>query len=277
MYKSLNRPRQHERAITKIGPQRDISQSHAPKDKTRARYDADMRIALFGGTFDPPHRGHIAIARVAYTRLALDQVLVAPVATQPFKAGFSTSSFADRLAMVRLAVAGVPGLTASDIDAALPGDKPNYTVDTLERLRRLHPTDQLYCLVGADSFLTLRHWRRCTDLLLFCDFIVAGRPGFSLEEFNAALPSGIRNTGETTFPGYIRYTLAGPEGQSTQLFFLPDLHQDISATEIRTALAEGSELEKVLDPAVAAYIHTHALYRHDASRDTIEAAESKEI
>jgi nicotinate-nucleotide adenylyltransferase len=236
-----------------------------------------MRIALFGGTFDPPHRGHIAVARAALNRLALDQVLVAPVATQPFKAGTPTSTFADRLAMVRLAVAGIPGLAASDIDAALPGDQPNYTVDTLERLRNLHPEDKLFCLVGADSFLTLRHWHRCTDLLLFCDFIVAGRPGFSLEQINSALPSGVKNTGGQTFPGYVRYTLTGPQGQTTRLILLPDLHQDISATEIRSALAEGSELEKMLDPAVAAYIHTHALYRHDPTRDTIEAAESKEI
>jgi nicotinate-nucleotide adenylyltransferase len=236
-----------------------------------------MRIALFGGTFDPPHYGHIAVARAALSRLPLDQVLVAPVATQPFKGGISTSSFADRLAMVRLAVAGVPGLAASDIDAALPGDQPNYTFDTLQRLRRRHPTDHLYCLVGADSFLTIRHWHRCIDLLLFCDFIVAGRPGFSLEQINAALPRGVQNTSEQTFPGYVRYTLAGPEERSTQLYLLPDLHQDISATEIRSALAEGSELEKMLDPAVAAYIHTHVLYRHDPTRDTIEAAESKEI
>src|SRR6201996_6731439 len=124
-----------------------------------------MRIALFGGTFDPPHRGHIAAPRAALGRLALDQVLVAPVATQPFKAGFATSTFADRLAMVRLAVAGIPGLAASDIDAALPGDEPNYTVDTVKRLRQLHPVDKLFCLVGADSFLTLKHWHRCIDLL----------------------------------------------------------------------------------------------------------------
>jgi nicotinate-nucleotide adenylyltransferase len=235
-----------------------------------------MRIAFFGGTFDPPHRGHIAIARAALTRLGLDQVLVAPVATQPFKAGTPNSSFADRLAMVRLAVAGVPGLTASDVDAPLPGDRPNYTFDTLERLRNLHPTDQLFCLVGADSFLTLKHWYRCADLLLFCDFIVAGRPGFSLDEINAALPDGVRNTGEQSFPGFVRYTLTGMHDKRSTLFLLPDLHQDISATEIRGALAEGSKLETVLTPSVAAYIHTHALYRQESSRDTIEAAESKE-
>jgi nicotinate-nucleotide adenylyltransferase len=241
-----------------------------------------MRIAFFGGTFDPPHRGHIAIARAAITRLALDQVLVAPVATQPLKGGSSHSSFEDRLAMVRLAVAGEPGLTASDVDAPLPDGRPNYTFDTLQRLRNhLQPTDELFCLLGADSFLTLRSWHHCSELLLFCDFIVAGRPGFSLEEINAVLPKGVQNTGEAREAGFTRFTLGGPSGQSSELFLLPDLDQDVSATEIRTALAEGSEQQTVLAPAVAEYIRSHALYRPDTARDTIEAADkvgkSKEI
>lgn len=239
-----------------------------------------MRIAFFGGTFDPPHRGHIAIARAAITRLALDQVLVAPVATQPLKGGSSHSSFVDRLAMVRLAVAGEPGLVASDVDAPLPGGRPNYTFDTLQRLRNhLQPTDELFFLLGADSFLTLRRWHHCAELLLFCDFIVAGRPGFSLEQINAALPKGVQNTGEARQPGFTSFTLAGRSGQKAKLFLLPDLDQDISATEIRAALAEGSEQQTLLAPAVADYIRSHGLYR--AARDTIEAADkvgkSKEI
>jgi len=232
-----------------------------------------MRIAFFGGTFDPPHRGHIAIARAAIKRLALDQVLVAPVATQPLKAVSGHSSFEDRLAMVRLAVAGEPGLMASDVDAALPGGRPNYTFDTLQRIRNhLQPTDELFCLLGADSFLTLRHWHRCAELLLFCDFIVAGRPGFSLEQINAALPKGVENTGEARAAGFTRFTLAGPSGQSAELFLLPDLDQDVSATEIRAALAEGAEQQTVLAPAVADYIRSHALYRPDTARDTIGTA-----
>ena len=208
-----------------------------------------MRIAFFGGTFDPPHRGHIAIARAAITRLGLDQVLVAPVATQPLKGGSGHSSFEDRLAMVRLAVAGQPGLTASDVDAPLPGGQPNYTFETLLRLRKqLQPTDKLFFLLGADSFLTLKSWHRCAELLLLCDFIVAGRPGFSLEQINAALPQGVKNTGEVREAGFTRFTLAGPSGQSAELFLLPDLDQNISATEIRAALAEGSEQQTVLAP-----------------------------
>jgi nicotinate-nucleotide adenylyltransferase len=221
-----------------------------------------MRIAFFGGTFDPPHCGHLAIARAAIARLALDQVLVAPVGTQPLKAGSAHSSFEDRLAMVELAVAGEPGLSASDVDAPLPGGRPNYTFDTLQRLRtRLEPTDVLFCLLGADSFLTLRQWHQSTELLLFCDFIVAGRPGFSLEQINAALPQGVKNTGEHRETEFTRFTLSGPSGRGAGLFLLPDLDQDISATEIRAALAEGAEPQTVLAPAVAEYIRSHHLYR----------------
>jgi nicotinate-nucleotide adenylyltransferase len=222
-----------------------------------------MRIAFFGGTFDPPHCGHIAIACAAITRLALDQVLVAPVGTQPLKGDSAHSSFEDRLAMVRLAVAAETGLTASNIDAPLPDGQPNYTVDTLQRLRsQLQPTDVLFCLLGADSFLTVRRWHQCAELLLFCDFIVAGRPGFSLEQINAALPKGVVNTGEHRQAAFTRYTLSGPAGQSSGLFLLPDLDQDISATEIRGALAEGAEQQTVLAPAVAEYIRSHGLYRY---------------
>ena len=230
-----------------------------------------MRIAFFGGTFDPPHRGHIAIARAAMTRLGLDQVLVAPVGTQPLKGAHS--SFEDRLAMVRLAVAAEPGLVASSVDAPLPGGQPNYTFATLQRLQRhLQPSDELFCLLGADSFLTLKRWHQCAELLLFCDFIVAGRPGFSLQQVNDALPEGVENTGEYRESAFTRFELAGPSGRQSTLFLLPDLDQDISATEIRAALAGGSEQQTVVAPAVAEYIRSHALYRPEAS-DTIRTAD----
>jgi nicotinate-nucleotide adenylyltransferase len=230
-----------------------------------------MRIGFFGGTFDPPHRGHIAIARAARTRLALDQILVAPVGTQPLKGAHS--SFEDRLAMVRLAVAGEPGMVASSVDAPLPGGQPNYTYATLQRVQsHLQPSDQLFFLLGADSFLTLKRWHQCAELLLFCDFIVAGRPGVSLRQFNDALPDGVANTGEYREREFTRFTLAGSSGRQSTLFLLPDLDQDISATEIRAALAGGSAQQTVLAPAVAEYIRTHALYRPEAS-DTIRTAD----
>jgi hypothetical protein len=139
---------------------------------------------------------------------------------------------------------------------------------------------QIDCF-ACDSFLTLKRWHHCAELLLFCDFIVAARPGFALEQINAALPKGVRNTGEAREAGFTRFTLTGASGESAELFLLADLDQDISATEIRAALAEGAEQQTVLAPAVAEYIRSHALYRPDSARDTIEAADnvgkSKEI
>ena len=229
---------------------------------SRGAIRCPMRIAFFGGTFDPPHCGHIAIARAAIERLGLDQVLVAPVGAQPLKGDSAHSSFEDRLAMVRLAVAGEPGLTASSVDAPLPDGQPNYTFDTLERLRKqLEPADELFCLLGADSFLTLKRWHRCKDLLLVCDFIVAGRPGFSLQQINAALPKGIENTGEHREAAFTRFSLSGPSGRSAGLFLLPDLDQEVSATEIRAALAEGSVQQTVLAARGCRYIRSHRLYR----------------
>jgi nicotinate-nucleotide adenylyltransferase len=218
-----------------------------------------MRIAFFGGTFDPPHKGHLAVARAAIDRLELDQVIMAPVGSQPLKTGTSHASFEDRLAMVTLAVADEPGLVASDIDAPLPDGRPNYTIETLQRLRaELNSGDTLFCLLGADSFLTLKRWHQCTELLLYCDFIVAGRPGFSLDEVNAALPEGIR----TAQISRSQFRLSGPSGETSSLFLLPDLDQDVSATEIRADLAEGTEEQTLLPPAVAEYIRTHGLYRY---------------
>jgi nicotinate-nucleotide adenylyltransferase len=168
--------------------------------------------------------------------------------------------------MVQLAVMGEPGLTASSIDAPLPDGKPNYTFDTLQRLRHLlAPADVLFCLLGADSFLTIKRWHQSAELLLFCDFIVAGRPGFSLEQITAALPDGVENRGKHREAAFTRFALADRSGQSAQLFLLPDLDQDVSATEIRAALAEGSQLQTVLAPSVAEYIRSHALYRPEDS------------
>ncbi len=227
-----------------------------------------MRIAFFGGTFDPPHRGHIAIARAAIARLALDRVLLAPAAAQPLKSSNGHSSYQDRLAMVRLAVAGDPRLIPSSLDAPRPDGQPNYTLDTLAEFRRtLAPTDDLFCLLGADAFLSFNRWHRAAELILFCNFIVAARPGFLLEQVSAALPQGVYQQAVRHQPEFVRIDLAGASGGSSHLHLLPGLEEDISATEIRAALAEGSETQTVLAPQVAEYIRLRHLYQGSGVRD----------
>lgn len=222
-----------------------------------------MRVALFGGSFDPPHRGHVALARLARERLDLDRVLVAPVATQPLKRETPPASFEDRVAMTRIAFAHEPKTEVSLVDAPRPDGRSNYTIDTLAILgRQLSPADALFCLLGADSFLTIRNWHRSADLVTSCDFIVGGRPGFDLGHAEAALPNGIAaNLLPTEFPGTRLLELSAGD-RSSRLYLLMDLAEDISATQIRSALRGEASAAGVLNPAVAQYIGTHHLYAH---------------
>jgi nicotinate-nucleotide adenylyltransferase len=201
-----------------------------------------VRVALFGGTFDPPHRGHLGVARAAADAFRLDSVLFAPAGRQPLKSNGATStSFADRLAMTALACddAGDPRLHASALDAPRDDGLPNYTVDTLAELRQTHPGDTLFNLVGADSFLDLPRWREPDRLLELAEWIVAARPGFSLDN----LADGLTPR------------------QRSRVHLLRSTHEDISATALRRRLEAGDDCAGLVPAAVSAYIRSHNLYR----------------
>ena len=223
-----------------------------------------MRVGLFGGSFDPPHRGHVALARLARERLLLDRVLVAPVGAQPLKPDAAPASFEDRVAMTRLTFDGEAGVEISLVDAPRADGRSNYTLDTLARVRQeLRPVDALFCILGADSLLAIRNWHRAADLLVFCDFIVGARPGFDLSHAEAALPEGISAKPlPTELPHTQVLELRSQTGRRSRLYLLLDLAEDISATEIRLALRGEANSGSVLDPAVAEYIRVHHLYSH---------------
>jgi nicotinate-nucleotide adenylyltransferase len=230
------------------------------------------RVAFFGGSFDPPHLGHLAVARAARAALGLDAVLFAPVGAQPLKRNGSAASFADRLAMTQLAIAGEPGFVLSFADAPQPSGEPNYTLETLLGLRDALPANgQLFCLMGADSFFSLRKWHRAAEIPFVAPLIVASRPGQQLEGLRAALPAGL--TIESA-PGahqtgsgveLLSYCLRNPAAASAPFYLLPGLNVDVSATEIREQVraASGSETaaHEVLSVAVSGYIRSHGLYR----------------
>lgn len=239
------------------------------------------RVAFFGGSFDPPHLGHIAIARAAREALLLDCVLFAPVGLQPLKPRGSSASFEDRVAMTRLAIAREPAFEVSLLDAPMP-DKPaasrrshapNYTIDTLTRLRDSLPAGtELFLLLGADSFRTLHYWYRAAEIPFLASLIVAsrpappGRPAESDLDLFCCLPAGLTCT---PVPGKAhRYRIAGAAGKESSLTVLPDLHYEISATELRSQLHGGRQHSDeiapdrpLIDPAVLAYIREHGLYR----------------
>lgn len=226
-----------------------------------------MKIGLFGGSFDPPHRGHLALARLAAARLGLDRVLFAPVGVQPLKRDRAQAPFADRVAMTRLAIDGEPAFQLSLVDAPRPDGRPNYTIDTLRTLRaELGADDSLFLLMGADSFLSIGRWHRSADLLLTCDFIVAARPGFDLSRLTAALPANLSVAAcDAPETAGLALCLRGPAGRESRLYLLPELSEEVSASAIRSALeSEAADPASLLNPRVAAYIRDHGLYRRDA-------------
>jgi nicotinate-nucleotide adenylyltransferase len=220
-----------------------------------------IRVAFFGGSFDPPHLGHVAIADAARQALGLDRVLFAPVGLQPLKPGGSSANFEDRVAMTRLAIAGQSGFEVSLADAPRPGsDAPNFTFDTLTRLRHsLPPKAALYLLLGADSFLTLHHWHRSAELVFLANLIVASRPNEDLNNLSGCLPAGVALHSAASDPN--RYRLTNAAGSQSELIVLPDLNYDISATQLRNQIqGESGNQPSLLDPAVLQYIHQRRLY-----------------
>ncbi len=202
-----------------------------------------MRLGFFGGTFDPPHLGHAAVAQAAADRFGLDEVLWVPVGRQPLKDGQS-AGYADRLTLVRLACAVDVRFRASELDAPRADGAANFTVDTLRRLRVEGPEAEIFCLAGADSFADLARWREPEALLRLAEWIVISRPGFALRE-----PRG----------------MALSEAQHGRVHLLDAVHEDVSATALRERLGRGDACRDVLAAGVADYIEAHGLYREQAA------------
>jgi nicotinate-nucleotide adenylyltransferase len=234
------------------------------------------RIAFFGGSFDPPHLGHLAVARAAAAALGLDAVLFAPVGAQPLKPKGSSAPFDDRVAMTRLAVSGDPAFSVSLADAPIAGGKPNYTLDTLRALSaKLLPQGQLFCLMGADSFLGLRRWHGAAEIPFVAPLIVASRPNEPIGQFAESLPAGLTTESAAGTPRLPNdagsnvevhcYLLRNARGEEAPFFLLPGVYAEISATAIRRQLrgehANARPSVQLLPAAVTEYIRTHGLYR----------------
>jgi nicotinate-nucleotide adenylyltransferase len=188
-----------------------------------------MRIAIFGGTFDPVHEAHITIAREAAGRFHLDRVLLIPAAQPPHKLDGARAPFDERVRMAELACAGDARLAVSRIEE---GTARSYSIDTIEKVRAgMSPGDELFFIIGADAFAEIRTWHRWQDVARAVTFLVVSRPGF---------------------------VYAAPE--NVRFEPLDGLMLDVSSSAIRSALAHG-EQPPSLAPAVLAYIREHRLYR----------------
>jgi nicotinate-nucleotide adenylyltransferase len=187
-----------------------------------------LRIALFGGTFNPIHEGHMAVAREALRKFELDQLLIVPASIPPHKANSDLAPYGARLRMVELASVGEPRIAASTLEM---DDVTSYSVKTIEKQRaRMQPGDRLFFLIGADAFAEIETWYQWRDVIASVEFIVVSRPGHEIQV---------------------------PEGATAHR--LETLQIDLSSSDIRAALRRG-ERPKGLPDKVYDFIRQRGLY-----------------
>jgi nicotinate-nucleotide adenylyltransferase len=231
-----------------------------------------MKIGLFGGTFDPIHRGHMALARAALERCQLNRIYFVPASVPPHKQQQALSPFSHRYAMLTLATAQerafIPSLLeAPDGVAATAGGKertpkPNYTIDTIRRLKQsLKKGDSLLLLIGIDAFADIAKWHLAEALFRECEFVVASRPGYSLADVANALPESLRPKPEVTRPFRKQAATGDLVLHGATIHLLDGVHQPVSATAIRQAVTAGKPLGRFVDPLVAEYIKKMGLYK----------------
>ena len=238
-----------------------------------------MNIGLFGGSFDPIHRGHVALAQAAASRYSLRQVLFVATNVPPHKQKHPLTAFIHRYAMVALATQDERGFVPSLLEAPewpaaelRSGRQPgaalptlggvNYSIDTVRRLKQtLKKSDRLFFLIGIDAFRDVAKWREARALLAECDFIVASRPGYSLRDVAESLPEDLRPPAAVTRPFHKQPAKGDLVLPGVTLHLLEGVHQSVSATAIRAAAAQGKSLARWLDPRVADYVRKHGLYR----------------
>lgn len=196
-----------------------------------------MKTGLFGGTFDPIHNGHLKLAQFAKNRLELDRIICIPSGDPPHKTDKKVTEKHHRLAMVEEA------LKDTDIEISaweINRKEKSYSVDLIKHFAKEYPDDELYFIIGADSFYDLPTWWHYRELLGLCRFVVVARPDTDKE---ALL---------TRFDG---------TEKPPRVFFLDDLLMDISSTKIREMVKEGKDISHLVPKPVVHYINNHGLYK----------------
>jgi nicotinate-nucleotide adenylyltransferase len=215
-----------------------------------------VNIALFGGTFDPIHAGHLRAAKAAARRFRLDRILFVPCGIPPHKYRDRLTPFPHRYAMVALACAADHRFLPSLLEAPKRDGRPHYSIDTVRALKKtLGSEDQTYFLIGVDAFLDLPHWKQYRRLLDTVNFIVVSRPGFSSREIWKTLPRGLLPP--PTRKGVSRALRL----RRTTLHVLSGVNSPVASHEIRKAVRTGRRVTGLVPPLVEEYILKEGLYR----------------
>jgi len=222
----------------------------------------ERRIALFGGTFDPIHIGHLAVARAAERRFHLDEIHFIPSGRPPHKQRARIASYADRYAMTSLACADHPRFIPSlaESGAGQSGRETFYSVDTVRHFKHKHHATRthFYFLLGADSFLDIPTWKDYETLLGLCDFIVVSRPGFNLDALRLVIPPELfGRRGAAHAPLDPRAITL----KRTVVYILDTVASHVSATEVRMRLDRNESIHGLVPQRVEEYITKKAIYR----------------
>lgn len=200
-------------------------------------------IALFGGTFDPIHHGHLIVARAVLEQLGYERLVLIPSPNPPHKVGRELSDASHRLEMARIAVEGEPRFEVSDCEIRRAG--LSYTILTVEAFRQSIGADgPLAWIIGGDSLPELYSWYRISELVDACRIVTAVRPGYEVPDLNP-----------------LRRTLSYEQIERLRGDILPTPSIDISSTAIRRRVREGRSIRYLVPDAVRAYIEQHGLYK----------------
>ncbi|HIJ78222.1 MAG: nicotinate-nucleotide adenylyltransferase [Desulfobulbaceae bacterium] len=213
------------------------------------------RIGILGGTFDPVHNGHLALAEAVKKSFELNSVLFVPSAQPPHKLTYRISSFADRLAMLDLALRERSGFFISDLEAKRLG--PSFSIDTLRSLRELlGESVELFFVIGMDAFAEIASWKEYTELVDYTHFVVAARP----DQCRTKVAEIIKSS----FAGYQRaadescWQCAGRLGRIYDLFLTPVA---VSSSHLRQEVALGHAVDALVPEGVGKFIAAKGLYR----------------
>jgi nicotinate-nucleotide adenylyltransferase len=214
-----------------------------------------VNIALFGGTFDPIHAGHLQAARAATRRFRLDQVLFIPTGNPPHKVRDGLTTFPQRFAMVALACVGNPKFVPSLLETPTRDGRPHYSIETVRAERRLlRPGDKLFFLVGVDAFLDLPHWKESRRLLDSVNFLVVSRPGFDSRAIRQVVPPGLVVARRGSSPDALRL-------RHSSVYILHGVDVPVASRDIRDAVRAGRRVTGLVPPLVEEYIRKEGLYR----------------
>ena len=237
----------------------------AQAHRTAAKHHP-RRIALFGGSFDPVHNGHLAVARAADRRFNFDEIHFVPASRPPHKLKQHLAPFPHRFAMVSLACSEHPHFVPSLAEAGedFAGTQLQYSIDTVRYFRHAYHGhgDRIFFMIGADAFLDIPMWKEYETLLGLCDFIVANRPGLRIEALRLVIPPALfaRSNGkkeaDDAHPSPVVAHL-----EKTTVYLLENVSSDVSATDIRRKTQHGQSIHGLVSARVEEYILKQGLYR----------------